>query len=65
MCLCITSSIKILCSIAEREIHWNHFETNLDMLGNQICRQLLGMQLKYHWWEQLALAMVTGNKLFL
>lgn len=41
---------------------WNHLGTNLDTLGKKICRQLLGMQLKYHWWERQALATVTRNR---
>ena len=66
ICVCASHPpLKYSIQLLKEKMHWNHFETNLDMLGNQICRLLLGMQLKYHWWERMALAMVTGNILFL
>lgn len=46
--------LKYPIPLLKEKMRWKDFETNLDMLGNKICRQLLGMQLKYHWWERLA-----------
>lgn len=46
--------LKYPVPLLEEKMRWNGFETNLAMLGNKICRQLLGMQWKYHWWERLA-----------